>query len=246
MPSSPSLVFSIQKLEPRFAAPGLTLELPVRLAPSTTYPLGCVLGEVTPTYTLTITATGGTFTLSVILNTAVGSTAVTTAAIAYNASAATMQTALQLVWAGATVTGTGPYTITPPGGYFGSFAVGVASLTGGSATLAAAVTGITSYGMYKPYASGNTDGSQIPKCILPYACATDASSNITMGTTSAGGEFSQTYPTVDAYFSGWFRAEDLPQSGTGAINSNALATANAGYPFFLRKGTLVNGIVQLI
>src|SRR5579859_3540258 len=99
MPTSYSVRYDISKLEPRVATPGSVIELPIKLAPSTSYPQGCLLGEITPTYTLTITATGGTFTISVTLNGAV----VTTAAIAYNASAATMQTALRLVWPGASV-----------------------------------------------------------------------------------------------------------------------------------------------
>jgi hypothetical protein len=38
---------------------------------------------------------------------------------------------------------------------------------------------ITATGLYKAYASGNADGSQIPVGILQYAATTDASSNIT-------------------------------------------------------------------
>lgn len=35
-------------------------------------------------------------------------------------------------------------------------------------------------GQYKAYASGNVDGSQIPKGILQYSITTDASGNVTM------------------------------------------------------------------
>lgn len=245
MPTTPAVRYDIAKLEPRVSAPGAIVELPIKLAPSTNFPQGAILGEIVPTYTLTITATGGTFTLSVTL---AENTTYTTAAIAYNASAATMQTALRLIWPGASVSGTGPYTITPPGGAFSNPAVGTGSLTGGSATLAVANTNVNTYGVFNLYNSSHTDGSAIPKCILPYSCQTDSSGNITFSPTSgqAGGEFGQTYLTVDAYFSGWFNTQDLLQSGTGAIDANCLSTSDNGYPFFLRRGTLINGVLQLV
>jgi hypothetical protein len=83
------------------------------------------------TYTLTFTATGGTFTLSYGGN--------ATTAIAYNATASTIQTALRLVtgMSAATVTGTTTKTIASgiAGTDITAITVGVGSLTGGSATL---------------------------------------------------------------------------------------------------------------
>jgi len=54
-------------------------------------------------------------------------------------------------------------------------------------------------GVYIAYASGHSDGSQVAKCILEYACTTDASGNITMD-----GEWGQTVKAVPAF---------LPNSG---------------------------------
>jgi hypothetical protein len=54
-------------------------------------------------------------------------------------------------------------------------------------------------GVYKAYASGNADGTQVAKCVLEYACTTDASGNITLD-----GEFGLTVKTVSAF---------LPNSG---------------------------------
>lgn len=85
----------------------------------------------TETYTHTFTATGGTFILSHNGN--------STTAIAYNATAATIQTALRLVagLSAATVTGTTTKTITT--GIAGTdtvaITIDVSQLTGGSATL---------------------------------------------------------------------------------------------------------------
>lgn len=82
--------------------------------------------------TITGTPTGGTFTLSI--------GGATTTALAYNAAAATVQTAIRALgtpWAGATVTGSagGPYTITlsPLGGAAAPINASGALLTGGTA-----------------------------------------------------------------------------------------------------------------
>jgi hypothetical protein len=85
------------------------------------------------TQTLTITASGGTYTISF--------GALTTYALAYNAVAATIQTALQALanlGANIAVSGTGPWTLTFSGPLRGPQPImvpGVGSLTGGSATI---------------------------------------------------------------------------------------------------------------
>jgi hypothetical protein len=93
--------------------------------------------------TLTITATGGTFTFS--LNTSAG--VQTTGAVAFGASAATIATAINglaavtATGAAATVTGGGPFTVTLPpalqvyGNQANPLTLGTGSLTGGTATL---------------------------------------------------------------------------------------------------------------
>jgi len=82
--------------------------------------------------TITGTPTGGTFTLSI--------GGATTGNLAYNAAAATVQTAVRALgtpWAAATVTGSagGPYTVTlsPVGGASGPITGSGALLTGGTA-----------------------------------------------------------------------------------------------------------------
>ncbi len=85
--------------------------------------------------TLTFTATGGTLTYTY--------KGATTAGVAYNANAATIQTALEglsTIGTGkVTVTGTGPFTITLSDdlGAHQLIVLGTGSLTGGSATIAA-------------------------------------------------------------------------------------------------------------
>lgn len=123
---------------------------------------GTIMAEIATAEVQTVTlanATGGTFTLTGNGN--------TTAAIAYNASAATVQAAIRTLggnYSEAVVTGSagGPYTVTYP------FASGdVAALTytdsttgsGHSITIATSTAG-SSAGTYGPYASNATDGRQ--------------------------------------------------------------------------------------
>lgn len=83
--------------------------------------------------TITGTPTGGTFTLQVAGQ--------TTAPIAYNAAASAVQSAIRAlsgVWSGATVTGSGPYTITlsaSVGGAAAAISADGSGLTGGTNVL---------------------------------------------------------------------------------------------------------------
>lgn len=129
---------------------------------------GQVLCKITGTATQTVTqggtVSGGTYTLTAVI----GGVSGTTSALAYNASAATVQTALEalatLVPGDVTVTGSaGALTIT----YAGSVGVVPAmtyasSLTGTSPTITVAVTnaGTPIPGGYGPYDASATDGRQ--------------------------------------------------------------------------------------
>lgn len=101
--------------------------------------------------TETVTATGGTRTLT-ITNPNTGE-AQTTGALAYNASAATIQAALEglsnVAVGDVAVTGTGPYVYTFGGQYAGhnvaAIAIGVGSLTGGSSTMADTTVGVEDF-----------------------------------------------------------------------------------------------------
>jgi hypothetical protein len=60
-----------------------------------------------------------------------------------------------------------------------------ASTTFAAGTLIGEIT--ASPGTYGPYATGNVDGTQNPTHILMYACITDASGNVTLGSSVAAG-----------------------------------------------------------
>jgi len=96
-------------------------------------------------------------------------------------------------------------------------------------------------GTFKAYAAGNADGSQFPKRLLAYDVTTDASGNISGGTLAPFGMVPAT-PSAPAYFRGVFRAEDLVQSGAGAIDANAVA----GPYMKLVNGTVATGVVEML
>jgi hypothetical protein len=115
-------------------------------------------------HTETLTATGGTRTLTVSVN---GGASQVTTALAYNANAATIQAALEAlsnVGVGdITVTGTGPFTYTWGGALANqqvTLTVQTGSLTGGSSTVATTAQGSTISGAYGPYDSTAIDGRQ--------------------------------------------------------------------------------------
>lgn len=123
---------------------------------------GTILCEmaVAEVQTLTIDATGGTFTLTGNGN--------TTAAIAENAAASVVQTAIRGLggnYSEAIVSGSagGPYTITFPfaSGDVAALTTNAASLTGGAGT-AVITTGTagSTAGTYGPYSSAASDGRQ--------------------------------------------------------------------------------------
>lgn len=74
---------------------------------------------------------------------------------------------------------------------------------------------------------------------------TDASGNITFGSPATGMDQAQTYFTADAYYAGVFIAQDLVQTGAGAITA-AYFQSNSGRTIGeLVSGTITQGIVQI-
>ena len=98
-----------------------------------------------------------------------------------------------------------------------------------------------SRGLFADYASGNVDGTETPKAILPYACATDSAGLITFGDVSTGGEVQEKHQVAPAIFLGVVKTADLPQTGVGAIDATAIT--NAGWK--LLQGDAADGILSL-
>lgn len=216
MPTSATNTFGNAQLIPEY--PHEAKAINVNLVVSVVLAQGTILGEVliNDVYTLTTGAqTTGSFTMSF--------NGVTTSTLAYNISAANLQIALRALSTigstGCTVTATGTpgtsavYTIT----LLGPLATTVnppltANLTGldvpGNASLTHPTISL-GRGVYKAYASGNTDGSQVPKGILEFPCATDSSGNITLGTSAIGGPFGQTQKAAPMFIKGAFLCTEL-------------------------------------
>lgn len=108
--------------------------------------------------------------------------------------------------------------------------------TGGFNVLAAA-TGVP---VYAPTVNGaytipNGAGTQTAKAILPWDVATDAGGNITLGTTTGGGEFNETWRTVPVYVNGYFATQDL-------VGLDATAVTQLGH---LVTGTTTLGVLVI-
>jgi len=86
-------------------------------------------------------------------------------------------------------------------------------------------------GTFKAYASGSSDGSQVPKCILRDAVTVDASGNITIP-----GENNMIRLDTHAFFAGTFACADL----TG-LDANALTAGG----WRLINGSVTTGAVRL-
>jgi hypothetical protein len=91
------------------------------------------------------------------------------------------------------------------------------STTFAAGTLVGEIT--ASPGTYGAYATGNADGTQNPTHILQYACITDASGNVTFGSsvTAGAAEWGQTQKGAPAYASGEFSCADLVGLDSGAV-----------------------------
>lgn len=104
------------------------------------------------------------------------------------------------------------------------------SLTLAKGTILGEMSG-GSAGTFKAYASGNTDGSQIPRMILGVDATSDASGNVNWG-----GEWSATKKHALAVAGGVFKCEDLI-----GMDANAVTLLNAT----ILEGTLSAGIIDV-
>jgi len=93
-------------------------------------------------------------------------------------------------------------------------------------------------GTFAAYANANANGTQDAKAILAFDVSTDASGNITFGTTAggAGGEWGEKEVSVPAYVAGYFRTTELvglDAAGLADMSGNVI------------QGTLADGVIRL-
>jgi len=79
---------------------------------------------------------------------------------------------------------------------------------------------------YSRYTQGASDGTQNAECILRRACVTDASGNITYGSSGVS-QYGETDSSTSAWFGGVFKVSDLTGTSTHALNA-AGVTAMGG------------------
>jgi hypothetical protein len=243
--SAPVLTFPLARVEALF--PDESAELNINIPPSTTIVAGTILGQIdtaandVQTITVGGTPTGGTSTISGV-NPATG--AAFTINPAYNATGATVQTALVAIYGAGNVTVTGsaggPYVVTFLGKYAGQPApvltVSTTGLTGGTPTIANVHTTTgRSAGTFGVYADANSDGSGDAQFIMKYTVSSDSAGNIYFAPTAAS-EWGQSYPCCPAYYKGSFRSEEL----TG-LDAAALVNLNGR----LVSGSLSSGVVHI-
>ena len=226
MPLTPSVSYINRKLEP-YWYPHLALEMAVQIAPSLNIARGTILGQqqatsqlLAFTNTLVNMPTGGTFTITVTPSNGAG--AQTTGAIAWNASAATVQAALVAlshVGAGNAIVTGGPLPLLPInitlfGVASGPVTTTLSSLTGGTPATTVTEQPVGAQGLggvFAPYAAANVDGTGTLRAIAQFDMQTDASGNITLSTTAglSGMDFGLTLPNIPVWISGYFKIEDL-------------------------------------
>lgn len=231
--------------------PDCAVELPVNLAPNTSFVRGRVLGQVTTavnavqTLTVTGTPTGGSMVVTA-LHPITGQTLTFT--VVYNSSNASAQTAARATAIGANVTVTGgALPGTPLVFTFNTdlasmpvalMTVDASGLTGGTspaASIANTTSGVTA-NTYANYVDANSDGTQAARCILAVDCVTDGAGNVTLGTVAANaGERGYTEKYATAYFAGIFLTTEL----TGL---DAAGVADLGR---LWSGTAASGVLSM-
>jgi hypothetical protein len=109
-----------------------------------------------------------------------------------------------------------------------------ASTTFAAGTLVGELSGTP--GTYAPYASGNSDGSQLPTHIVKYACKTDSSKNSTIGDGTTGNEWGVKVPAMPAYRCGYFACEDIV-----GLDANAVTALKAR----LTQGSTTTGRIMI-
>jgi hypothetical protein len=210
--------------------PHLAKEQSVNFAPNQVIARGTALAQATAsvndvqTVSISGTPTGGTFTLTFALP---GGQSQTTAAIAYNATAANVQSALQAL----TNIGSGNVTCTGGalpgagvvctfGGSLGNMPVPLmtangAALTGG--TSPAASVAHTTQGSTLDTYSAYTSQTGTAAALAKYDVATDANGMVTYGSVANGGPWGETYLAAPVYTSGEFYTSDLTGVTSGFV-----------------------------
>ena len=103
------------------------------------------------------------------------------------------------------------------------------------------INGVTVSSVFSPF-----NGTGSPSCLLKRAAITDANGNITQGAQTGGMEFGQTYPSVDAYYEGLFKTQDLPTpNAAGGLTTASITRGNAQQIGVIIEGNITTGLLKL-
>lgn len=94
---------------------------------------------------------------------------------------------------------------------------------------------VTATGKYAAYNNANSDGTEVARCILQYACIVDANGNVALGAVSSGDEQGAKLPAAPVWIAGPFRTAEL----TGL---DAAGVADLGR---LVLGTVADGLIHV-
>ena len=231
--------------------PELAFTIPGNISPGTSIAKGVAVGQVAGTgsdvneiqrITPTGTISGGTFRIG----TADGSL---TTALAYNATAAQIQAALEVIL------GTGNVACT--GGAIDSAYVQVTfqnmcgglnqplltitnALTGNNPVLTTTTTtaGKPAGGFWAAYNDSNSDGTEVCKGVMQFDVVADNFGMITFGNQQGGGDFGVKDYTAPIWAGGIFKGSDI----TG-LDANGLADLQGRY---LQQGASISSSQTLI
>lgn len=247
-------VYSDRKVEPLFPVEGGMSEL--QFIPSTYFPAGTVIGQITTANTNEVqtldfdaTTSGGDFTLQIA---GVDGGTYYTAALAYNISNANLKIALDALlaaagYAGVTVTITnGPCpadTTITFGGTGASWDMPLLVLTGetltgsGHGLAVAATTAGAHAGLWCAYDDdGTDDGRRVARAITVYSFRTDAMGRVLFGAANTVASNENPYrKTAPAWFKGRFSCADL----TG-LDANGAADLGR-----IESGTFSAGVIAI-
>lgn len=238
--------FTYSRLEPIWPGDGRTFA--ASFAANQTLKKGTIIGQVSSSPASEVQSvsvsgapTGGTFTLTF--------GGYTSGGLAHNSTAAAVSAALEAL------PSIGPGNVVCTGGALPGSAVTVTfsgdlanqpqplmvvstSLTGGtspSASISRTTAG-SAFGKWAPYASGNSDGTQLAKGILAIDVASDSAGRITYGALPTGGEHGEKYPSAPVYYKGEFRTTDLIGLDSGAMSGFARQIS----------GSVSDGVISLL
>ncbi len=106
-------------------------------------------------------------------------------------------------------------------------------------TIVSTTTGSVA-GTLVPYIDGQANGQGVAKALNQYLLSTDAAGMITFGAAATGEQFGQTRLTAPVWIRGYFRTDDILQTGNGSIDAAGIADLGK-----LVSGSSSNGVLRV-